>query len=728
MAYGPLHTADAFFRDGRGRAVMLRGVNFCASHKCPRDTPSQRDAADFWAEARAGSPGFVHDDLPVVDAHLRRIRAWGFTCLRYVFTWEAIEHAGPGLYDSAYLDYTVAVLRCAKTHGFYVIMDPHQDVFSRFAGGSGAPYWVHLACGMRPEHAAATSAALLHNEWPLPTAPDPASCPKMAWATNYTRLAAQTLFTLFFGGRTYAPRCTIDGKNIQDWLQEHFLSAVRALVVRVRDAGGLLDACVIGWDSLNEPSPGYIGTDDLARRPGPLRQAAMPTAHEAFLLGAGRAQRVPSYEFGFFYTRRTATALVDPRGTALWLHADDDAAHGAGRWGWTRGADWDVGTCIWAQHGVWDTASGTLLRADYFASRAGFVPAHWLPHWRVYTEMVRAVHADAIAFVQPPVFAPPPDMHAELDPRRACASPHFYDGATLMTKRWNWFNVDAVGYLRGAYTSALFAFALGDAAVRRCLARQLRRLREDTALHLGRIPTWIGETGIPMDLRARNRGRARVAAMDATLSACDANLLNYALWAYVPSNTHAWGDGWNGEDFSLWNREDVREGGGCGVRMGAWGEEGTQGTHTHAQRDPDANAPSLRAHLRGTRGVAAWCRPYPTAVGGVPRRIQFNVYTGHFTLDIDACAGELTEVYLPYAHYGAALPTAVPWWRFWICAANDAPPDGPSDALSLCVHVTSGDWSCTEQRLAWRPAAAGPQRLAVRRARGRVAWGDMGDG
>jgi hypothetical protein len=53
-------------------------------------------------------------------------------------SWEAVEHAGPQQYDTAYLDYLTALCQMAGEYGFYLFIDFHQDAWNRMSGG-GTP-------------------------------------------------------------------------------------------------------------------------------------------------------------------------------------------------------------------------------------------------------------------------------------------------------------------------------------------------------------------------------------------------------------------------------------------------------------------------------------------------------------------------------------------------------------------------------------------------------------
>ncbi|GAA6062355.1 hypothetical protein JCM10212_005697 [Sporobolomyces blumeae] len=770
-----VHASEAHFRLTDGRTILLRGINLAASAKTPVGQPGAK-LDGFWQGAKDGTLDFVGRvlELDQADQHLERLKSWGFNCLRFVTTWESIEHAGPGKYDHAYFDYVVKLLRKCKQWGFYVYMDPHQDLWSRFSGGSGAPYWTLLACGLEPEHFTVTRAAVIECEWPHPLDPDPASFPPMIWATNYSRLACQTLFTMFFAGRDYAPKCIIDGKNIQDFLQDHYFEAYRALGQAISDAGDLLDECVIGWDSLNEPNAGYLGIANLEAhgKESVLRVGPMPTAFQALKMGMGHACEVENWKSGSLGPKRDGSVTVDPKGTVAWLDPDKEK-DGVSPYGWRRDPGWKLGTCIWAQHGVWDVESLELLVPDYFDKYRGaddadeerpveFGKDYWLPHWRKWAPVVRSVHSEAIHFVHSPVFQVPPKIEGPEIQGRACFSSHFYDGLTLVTKHWNWFNADALGILRGHYASIILGVKVGEAAIRKCMRSQLGMLRQDGLEALGEYPTMMGEIGIPFDLdhkKAYKDGNysTQVRALDASLNACDGkNVLNYTVWNYCPDNSHEWGDLWNGEDLTVWSPEDAVK--SIAAREGGTNRSEEPDDHPQRRSPPKGDYPSnpgmsTPSHTSGSstpvdsssssivsavddpshpinlndgaRALPAFVRPFPVKVVGTPTEIDFDVKSSKCTISIRVDANDVsdpdlpTEIYVPLAQY-AKSPSAMSY-SVAQAAVEDAhalksntdPADlalkgdddksKRNDALSVALHVkvSTGRYEIEGQKLRW---------------------------
>jgi len=127
QAASPLHVDGPHLKDAAGRVVVLRGVNVAGNAKVPPFMP----AAD--------------------PAIFEPLEAWGMNVVRLLFTWEAYEPS-PGVYDEAYLDYYAGAARAAWERGLYVIVDFHQDAFSRSAlggCGDGFPAWA-LPPGVTP--------------------------------------------------------------------------------------------------------------------------------------------------------------------------------------------------------------------------------------------------------------------------------------------------------------------------------------------------------------------------------------------------------------------------------------------------------------------------------------------------------------------------------------------------------------------------------------------------
>ena len=408
----------------------------------------------------------------------------------------------------------------------------------------------------------------------------------MIWSTNYGRLLSQTVYTLFFAGRAFASHCIIDGKNIQDYLQEHYIEAFGQLADRISafDNGSLLDECVIGWDSLNEPFEGLCGWENLSSNPtaqgSTLKKGTHPTPAQGLRLGMGQAQTVDRYSFGPFGPARDGTVTIDPKGRTIWADPMTETPEGVHpKWGWKRDVErWPLGMCVWAHHGVWDVETGFILREDYFryspltGDLVDFIEDYWKPHFVAWARRIRASHPEAMLFVQPPVFAQPPDVGEEVLKGRCVYAPHYYDGLTLVTRHWNWFNADALGLLRGKYKHKMQAVKIGEGAIRKSLQEQLGMLKADVDILKNGYPVVIGEIGTPFDMdgkraygwtdSGKHKGdySKQEKALDASLNGADGvNALSWTVWTYCTDHTHDWGDGWNMEDLSLWSPDDLRE-------------------------------------------------------------------------------------------------------------------------------------------------------------------------
>lgn len=581
--------AGVAFKDDQGRTLLLRGVNLGGSSKVPFEPDGATYRREKFFEHRDVS--FVGRPFPLreADEHFARLREWGLTCLRFLVTWEAIEHAGPGIYDQDYLDYLYSIIKKANDYGLLVFIDLHQDVWSRFSGGDGAPGWTFEVAGMDITTFHEVGAALLHQLHGDPF-------PRMIWPTNSSKLAAATMFTLFFGGNDFAPALRVGGEQVQDYLQRHYIDAIKQVARRVNELPN-----VIGYDTMNEPVSGFIGWADLNAYRGLLKTGVCPTALQSMLLGEGYPQKVEVWEQRATGTKRTGYRLVNPQGVRAWR----DGAH-----------------CIWRQHGVWDmTPDGKplLLRPDYFSMVNGrqvdFIQDYYRPFANRYAREIRSVHPGALIFLETgPGHTPP--RWGEEDAQQVVYAPHWYDAYVFFLKRYTPF-ID--------YDTTTNRLVIGPRRIRASIARQLHAFQQQATQFFGGVPVLIGEIGIPFDLEHKRAYRTgdyskQVKAMDRSMQALEDTLLSATVWNYTADNSNARGDQWNDEDLSIFSR------------------------------DQQARPQDIHS---GGRALQAIVRPYARAIAGEALRMSFDIKRAvfEFTFRHDARVTAPTELFVPNYQY-----------------------------------------------------------------------------
>ncbi|KAF0110187.1 MAG: putative glycosidase [Chloroflexi bacterium] len=578
-----------WFIDEFGRTVMLRGVNLGGSTKVPTRPNGATYNPEGFFEHRQVS--FVGRPFPLeeTDEHYARLRSWGFNCLRFLVTWEAVEHAGPGIYDEEYLDYLYEVVKKAGEYGFYVFIDPHQDVYSRFSGGDGAPGWTLEAAGLDMKHFKETGAAIVHQ-----THGDP--FPRMIWPTNAYKLAAATMFTLFFAGNDFAPNTLVEGKPIQDYMQNHYFDSMKKVAIKLKNL-----TCVMGFDTMNEPQRGYVEVNDLSQPYGELDMGICPTPWQSMLLGSGYTQKINHLERTFFGTRNFGQVELNPGKKSAWL---------PGR------------KCVWRENGVWDldqNGNPILLQPDYFSKvngrKVNFTQDYLVPFIKKMIAAFRSVSPEWIGFIESEVNQLSP-FWAEAANQNIVYVPHWYDGAALFFKKFSSFL---------GYDIINKKPVMGKKKVERSFAHQLSMAKQLSKERLGNIPVLIGEIGIPYDMQNKKAYFSgnfsnQIKAMNRSIRALEENLLNYTLWNYTADNTNERGDLWNDEDLSIFSR------------------------------DQQNNRNDLNS---GGRALKAVIRPFPMCTAGEPIMARFDYRSVKFEFEFkgDPSISAPTEIFYPTFQY-----------------------------------------------------------------------------
>jgi endoglycosylceramidase len=166
---------------------------------------------------------------PLCQSDLAQMAAFGFNSLRLPLSWSLLEPER-GHFNQTYVDRAAQVVDWARALGIYVIIDMHQNAYSRYVGpgqgvdlsaNSGAPAWATLTDGL-------TSGLFL----------------KSQREANGAVFEAFTNFWYNRGG-----------------IQDEYISAVSFLAKRFKDDSG-----VAGYSIFNEPQPGWNlppGFEDL---------------------------------------------------------------------------------------------------------------------------------------------------------------------------------------------------------------------------------------------------------------------------------------------------------------------------------------------------------------------------------------------------------------------------------------------------------------------------------
>jgi endoglycosylceramidase len=217
--------------DAHGRNVILRGVNVngLVDYKTPDLTPPYPTGPDAYAHGRCPADSKTTTAVPLCEHDLDQIAAIGFDVIRLPVSWSLLEPTA-GRLAKAPQDRIAQVVAWAKQRGIRVVIDLHQDAWSKYVYGTGS---------CPPGSSPATG------EDGAPQWASVQVTPACALGgTKELDLAVQESAQRFWLNLPAA-----DGVGLQD----HYAKVVTSLARRFGN-----EPTVAGYELMNEPQPGFL--------------------------------------------------------------------------------------------------------------------------------------------------------------------------------------------------------------------------------------------------------------------------------------------------------------------------------------------------------------------------------------------------------------------------------------------------------------------------------------
>ncbi|GAC1593554.1 MAG: hypothetical protein NVS3B21_14680 [Acidimicrobiales bacterium] len=217
-----------------------------------------RSAEPPVCEVDAGQPAFTQS--PAADSRndFSQMRALGFNVVRLTISWSQLEPQ-PGAYSSTYIDRIAQVVGWASEQGIRVLLDMHQDNYSRYTPGTAAVPSTPLLSPTTPSANHAGGAP----PWAVLADSVPAVAIGGQGPLNAYVAAA---FDSFWRNRIPKDSAGADlrtGDAPGPGLQDHYIGAMAAVARRFS-----ADPTVVGYEIMNEPlsgltPPGVFTTTQL---------------------------------------------------------------------------------------------------------------------------------------------------------------------------------------------------------------------------------------------------------------------------------------------------------------------------------------------------------------------------------------------------------------------------------------------------------------------------------